>query len=230
MDTCAPQTAAFAIGDLLGQIMNPADARWKVHAGTATRRGEEGLFYTRIHKRLRARILAAAERGECRGMQSHRTTKNKRRNGPLGAVGLNVLRFLLRTLNANTGQLDPSIGTIARETGHSAGGVHAALGRLAKAGYVQWIRRYVEKDGRRGRKGPQLEQTSNAYRITVPAEVAATWTDAPLPADEEWRRKADRAAFADMNRDPQLALALERLGRLVQRDSMPANGINPRFN
>ena len=230
MDFCAPRTGAYAIGDLFGRILSPGDARWKVHAGTATRRGEEGLFYTRIHKRLRAKILLAAEQDERLGMKAHRLAKDRRRNGPLGSVGLDVLRFLLRRLNAHTGQLDPSIKTIAEETGHSSGGVHAALKRLAQAGYIQWIRRYVEKDVPRGRKGPQLEQTSNAYRITVPAEVAATWTEAPLPADEEWRRKADRAAFADMTRDPQLALALERLGRLMERDSTPTNGIHPRLN
>lgn len=229
MDTYAPQTEAFAIGDIFGRIINPSEARWKVHAGTVTRRGDEGAFYTRLHKRLRAKIMFAAEQAERLALQAHRLAGNKRRNGVLGPVGLDVLRYLLRTVNARTGQLDPSQATIAKETGHSISGVHAALKRLAAAGFIQWIRRYVETD-RRGRRGPQLEQTSNAYRITVPSDVAATWTEAPLPADEEWRRKADRAAFADMTRDPQLVLAIESLRLAVERDSTSRNGIHQILN
>ncbi len=229
MDTCAPQTEAFAIGDIFGRIINPSEARWKVHAGTDTRRGDEGSFYTRLHKRLRAKIMFAAEQEERLALKAHRIAKNKRRNGLLGPVGLDVLRYLLRRVNAHTGQLDPSQATIAEQTGHSIGGVHAALKRLAAAGFIQWIRRYVET-GQRGRRGPQLAQTSNAYRITVPPHVAATWTEAPLPADEEWRRKADRAAFADMTKDPQLVLAIESLRLAVERDSTSRNGIHPILN
>ena len=228
METCVPQTGAFAIGDLFGRIINPSENRWKVHPGSQ-RRGEEGAFYTRLHKRLRAKIMFAAEQEERLGKKANRLAKNKRRNGPLGDTGLSVLRYLLRRVNTVTGQLDPSHVKIAEETGHSVQGVHDALARLAKAGFIQWIRRYVETD-RRGRKGPQLEQSSNAYRITVPPEVAATWSEAPLPDDDAWRRKDDRAAFADMTRDPQLALAIARLGAALECDSTARNEINPRFN
>lgn len=206
MEHCAPQIGAFAIGDLIGGIMNPSENRWKVHPGSQ-RRGDEGRFYTRLHKRLRAKIMYAAEHDERVGQKANRLARNRRRNGPLGYTGLSVLRYMLRTVNAVTGQLDPSHDTIARETGHSVQGVHDALARLAKAGYIQWIRRYIET-ARRGRKGPQLEQSSNAYRITVPADVAATWKEAPLPSDELWRRKEERAEFAGMKKDPEFALFL----------------------
>lgn len=229
MEHCASQIGAFAIGDLLGGIMNPSENRWKVHPGSQ-RRGDEGAFNTRMHKRLRAKIMFAAEQKERLGKKANRLARNRRRNGPLGDTGLSVLRYLLRTVNATTGQLDPSHATIAQETGHSIQGIHDALARLAKAGFIQWIRRYVET-GRRGRKGPQLEQSSNAYRITVPSEVAATWSEAPLPSDEAWRRQEDRAAFADMTKDPQLQLAIASLGAsVVQRDSTARNGTNLKFN
>lgn len=229
MDICAPRTEAYAIGDLFGRIVNPDERRWKVHPDTTTRKGEEGTFFRPIHKRLKARIMFAAEQEERIGRKGNRLARNRKRNGPLGLVGLNVLRYLLSIANIRTGQLDPALVTIARETGHSIQGVADALKRLRDAGFVQWIRRYVET-GHRGRRGPQLEQASNAYRITVPAKVAATWTDAPLPDDELWRRKADRAAFSDMTRDPQLQMLLDRLGAAVERESTSRDGIHPRLN
>lgn len=229
MDTIVPHTGAYAIGDLFGRIVNPDERRWKVHADTTTRKGEEGTFFRPIHKRLKARIMFAAQQEERAGRKENRLARNRKRNGPLGPVAIEVLRYLLSIANIRTGQLDPALATIAREVGHSVEGVRQALVRLRNAGFVQWIRRYVET-GHRGRRGPQLEQASNAYRITVPAKVAATWTDAPLPDDELWRRKADRAAFADMTRDPQLQMVLDSLEAALERDATSRDGIHPRLN
>jgi DNA-binding transcriptional MocR family regulator len=117
------------------------------------------------------------------------------RNGPLGAIGLEVLRELLRLIDYRTGRLEPSIETLMTRLKRSKDAVVRALKALRACGFVDWLRRYVPANA--GAKGPQLHQTSNAYRLSLPPEAAElvplTATDAPAPDDDDQARAQARA-------------------------------------
>jgi len=128
---------------------------------------------------------------------------------------------------------DRALTTIAARIGRSIAAVAAALKRLRVHGFVDWLRRYVPT-GNAGMRGPQVEQTSNAYRLSLPPPVAANMT-APLPEDDIHRRQSAneeaRAMIAALPLDeqpahlvddPALAAVLVRLGRSImqrERDS-----------
>lgn len=87
--------------------------------------------------------------------------------GPLQANGIRVLEVLLkRFLDFKTGRLDPAYDTIQAATGLSRNAVAAALRRLKQHGFLDWVRRSI-KTGNDKEFGPQREQTSNAYVISL---------------------------------------------------------------
>jgi len=114
-----------------------------------------------------------------------------------------------------------------------------ALKALRAFGFLDWIRRY-EPTGNDGR-GPQVQQTSNAYRLSLPERakrlLGRFFQSPPLPADVVQRQKeheeataAHRASLPLWERpaeheweNPALAAALASLGRSVamkeQRES-----------
>lgn len=246
MELCVQKTGV-ALGDAVAAIMDRAAGKsrptgQKVHAGTKTMRGREGVFWGRTDRRFAAAVMRVAEKVERDAMREHRRAGNRRRNGPLGGVvGLNVLRYLLTKVNRVTGQLDPALATIADAVGHSVAGVHAALARLAAAGFVQWLRRYVET-GERGIRGPQVKQTSNAYRITIPKAYASMVKAPPLPDDDSHRRQlaaeehGGMIAALPLDEQPaaigaegELAETLARLARgIMERDSKAPNESDPK--
>lgn len=138
--------------------------------------------------------------------------------GPLGPIGLEVLRELLRLVDHATGRLDPSIDGLATRIRRSRDAVWRALKALKAHGFVDWIRRYVPAPTA-GEAGPQVRQTSNAYRLTLPAVAKALLgkaTRAPAPDDFEHRRKSMADAIRAMEFDAcGLGAAFDRLGRLV---------------
>jgi hypothetical protein len=192
-------------------------------------RGREGPFWRPFDPKERGRMMVAAERFERVGREPGK------RNGPLGPVGLEVLRELLRLIDFRTGRLDPAITTLMERLRRSKDAIVRALANLRAAGFLDWIRRY-EPTG--NDEGPQVHQTSNAYRLSLPAAAARllgrVWRPAPLPADERQRRD-DRAAEVAAMIDSLplweqgsaiagdgdgLGAALDRLGRaLAERES-----------
>jgi len=125
---------------------------------------------------------------------------------------------MLNMIDHATGRLDPAIDTIAGRIKRSRDAVWRALKALKAHGFVDWLRRYVPAPTA-GQAGPQVRQTSNAYRLTLPAIARALLgrsTRPPAPDDFEHRRKA----MADMIRGMEfdacgLGAAFDRLGRLV---------------
>lgn len=162
---------------LVGEVTTPPKPR-KLRPGTMTRKGDEKGFFQPISRLIRGKLLNAIELAEEKGLQAHRADGNRRKNGPVGHIGVKVFRKLLFRANPVTGQLDLSLKKIAEEVGHSLSAVVEALKRLREHGWLSWLRRYVDV-GAPGQKGPQRQQTSNAYRISLdnlPAE-------APISAD-----------------------------------------------
>jgi hypothetical protein len=151
-----------------------------------------------------------------------------------------VLRELLRLIDYKTGRLDPAITTIAERIGRSVAAVVDALKRLRDHGFLAWLRRYVPT-GNAGLRGPQVQQTSNAYRLALPAALLRLFT-VPAPEDDTHRRETAAADAQEMIKrlpldeqpaallcDPEMAAALARLGRAImeqERDSGRQNESN----
>ncbi len=156
-----------------------------------------------------------------RAAERYDRTKRKQGEpqGPLGPIGLEVLRELLNLVDHATGRLDPAIDTIASRIKRSRDAVWRALKALKAHGFVDWIRRYVPAPTV-GQAGPQVRQTSNAYRLNLPAIARALLgkqTRPPAPVDFEHRRKA----MADMIRNMEfeasgLGAAFDRLERAMK--------------
>jgi hypothetical protein len=64
-----------------------------------------------------------------------------KKNGPLGHVGLEVLRELYRIVDYTTGRLEPAIATVCECIRRSRAAVVSAMARLKKHGFLDWIRR-----------------------------------------------------------------------------------------
>jgi hypothetical protein len=155
------------------------------------RGGFEGMFWRPFRPKDVARFLVAAERFERAGK------KLGARNGPLGTVAIEVLRELLRLIDYKTGRLEPALLTLMARTRRSKDAVVRALAALRRHGFVDWVRRYIPT-GNRG-PGPQVQQTSNAYRLALPraAErlLGRAGEDAPPPEDHTHALETRRALF-----------------------------------
>lgn len=80
----------------------------------------------------------------------------------LRRTDLTVLKALLHHLDFATGRLFPTLETIAQVAGCHVNAVKNGLVRLKAHGLVAWTRRTI-RTGNEGERGPQREQTSNAY-------------------------------------------------------------------
>ncbi len=176
-------------------------------------KGTEGVFWRPMARRDAQRILYAAKRFD-------RVNRPKgSRTGPLGTVALEILELFTRlVVQGKRGQLDPSYETIMRMCHRSRDAVAAALKNLRDHGFLDWLRRYVPTD--RPGAGPQVQQTSNAYRLSLPARAAALvgrWFDAPPPADDAHRRETAAAeAKAQAWEESPLAASLGRFEKALK--------------
>ncbi|MBT9373216.1 helix-turn-helix domain-containing protein [Rhizobium sp. CSW-27] len=111
-----------------------------------------------------------------------------RKSGPLGAVAIEVLEYMANLVDYRSGRLEPSIDTIMQKLCRSRDAVWKALTALRRHGFLDWVRRYVPTHN--DSAGPQVQQTSNAYRLALPrqAEEALARDKPPLPED---RAQAD---------------------------------------
>jgi hypothetical protein len=121
-------------------------------------------------------------------------------NGPLGAIGLEVLRELYRIVEFKTGRLEPAINTLCEKLRRSKGAVVAALRRLKEHGFLDWVRRSEPTDCEGA--GPQVRQITNAYAFSLP-RCATTWVqkklgNGPPPDCELARAAADKIELAAM--------------------------------
>lgn len=135
-----------------------------------------------------------------------------RRNGPIGHVGLEVLRALWNVVDFSTGRLEPSLLWLMDVTGRCRDAVVTALKRLNRCGFVRWVRRF-EYTGERGYRTPGVKQVSNAYALDVPGDAAAL-----VPA-QSVRQEARSATPADYRLA--LAQAARRLGVALSAATLP---------
>lgn len=181
----------------------------------------EGAFWRPFNKADGRRLLHGAE------LYERHTRKPGAPAGALGYVALEVLRELVRLVDWRTGRLDPSIETLMARCKRSKAPVVRALKALKLAGFLDWIRRYVAT-GREG-FGPQVQQTSNAYRLTLPKaaeRLLGLWGKAPPVSADLAAGAAERTRQNNefMAQASGLADALSRLGvGIAQRESTRRN-------
>ena len=189
----------------------------------------EGVFWRRTNRQEVRQIVLAARRYElaCREPGS--------RNGPLGGVAIEVLELFANLVDFRTGRLEPAIETLMRMLRRSRDAIVRALKALRSHGFLDWLRRYVPT-GNEGR-GPQVKQTSNAYRLSLPArakQFLGRFGAPPPPPDDHVHAEAERQAATEAHRaslpldelalfdvgDNPLGQALARLARsMKQRES-----------
>lgn len=191
-------------------------------------KGREGLLWQRTTRAQVRQIVLAARKFDVAERQPGE------RNGPLGHVALEVLDYLANLIDWRTGRLDPAITHLMEKLKRSRDAIVRALDALRRHGFLDWQRRY-KPTGNEGR-GPQVQQTSNAYRLHLPERarrlLGRLLQQPPLPDDHshaQEQRKAEAAAYraslslAEVARhevdDDGLAAVLARLGEHVQRES-----------
>lgn len=199
----------------------------------------EGVFWRRTDRQEVRKIVLAARRYELA------TRAPGSRNGDLGTVAIEVLELLANLVSFKTGRLDPSLETIMRKLKRSRDAVVRALKALRTHGFLDWLRRYVPT-GNEGR-GVQVQQTSNAYRLSLPARalrlLGRLGLPVPMPDDHahalEVQKATHEAHLASLSmaelplvtiHDDALAASLSRLGALIeQRESARRTESQSRF-
>jgi len=166
-------------------VLNSAHSspRGRVRSGSRLKGYCEAGFWQPVSRRNARRIVLAARRFERRTMQKGR------QNGALGFVAIEIIELLANLVHQQSGRLDPTITYLMRTLGRSRDAIVRALQALRRHGFLQWIRRYVSVgEG----QGPKVRQTSNAYRMTMPAVAERLlgnyYLTPPLAGDEQHRR------------------------------------------
>lgn len=192
-------------------------------------------------RRLIAARLKAAE---------HYNERNKQpgdRQGPIGDVGIRLLRELYRIVDFKTGRLDPAIDTLCQRINRARATVVKYLAKLKEHGFLDWVRRSEPIEDANG-ASPRVRQITNAYGLGLPAS-AARWVkkrlgNGPPPDCELARREADRAEvdamlasasndeaidfLIDAGANPELAEILKRMGAtLLKNGASSMNGQKP---
>jgi len=139
-----------------------------------------------------------------------------KRNGPIGHIGLEVLRYMYRIVDFKDGRLEPSIATIMAGVKRSRQAVTDALARLRGAGFINWVRRKEDRDDAEG-AGPQVAQMTSAYQLTLPQKAIAYINH--LTGGERkrkaLRKSVERKAAQKLARDLEAMPARERFRTLV---------------
>lgn len=190
----------------------------------------ESVFWRRTNREEVRTILLAAKRYELAGRQPGERT------GPLGSIAIELLELFVNLVDFRTGRLDPSIETMMGKLRRSRDAIVRALKNLRTHGFLDWLRRY-EPTGALGR-GPQVKQTSNAYRMALPAkarQLLGRWGEAPPPPEDHEQRQVDHVAAIEAHKatlpndelalftlgDTPLGRALARLGKSIkERESV----------
>lgn len=232
---------ARSLGDVLKGVTPKATRTFQPVRRNSYHRGErEQRVWRPIDRKRIGATLRAAESFD-------RTHKQAgRRNGPLGHIGLEVLRQLYRIVDYRSGRCEPSIDTLMRSLRRSRDAVVRALARLRQHGFLNWIRR-TEPTGIEDGSGPRVKQIPNAYWFSLPRAAAAMVERLlgapPLPADAACHAEATGAELQAMLAslpldelpgvivsDPGLAAVLARLGAGVAARDLSASlpcGHNP---
>jgi hypothetical protein len=187
---------ARSLHEILGGKATQYDsARNRVRRDSLPKGRCEAQVWHPVSKRQMGPAMIAAEGYDRQHKQPGR------RNGPLGHVGLEVLRALYRIVCHRSGRLEPSIGFLMGKLRRSRDAIVRALKALKEHGFLDWIRRTEPIPEAEG-AGPRIRQISNAYRLCIPAFarviVARIVGPAPMPADVIQHVQQRRTEQAEM--------------------------------
>ncbi|PXW50111.1 helix-turn-helix domain-containing protein [Chelatococcus asaccharovorans] len=197
-----------AIGDIAGQPTRAERRTYQPVRRNSRAVGRETGFWRPVTRKEVEAVILAAEKLE---LATKRAGRGKgHRNGALGAVAIEILRLFQNVVDFRTGRLDPSIDYLMDRLQRSRGAIVAALKALRDHGFLDWLRRYVPTGGQ-GARGPQVQQTSNAYRLTLPQRARVMlgryFQPAPVPDDHSHRQEqqaaeieAHRAGLTELER------------------------------
>ncbi len=169
--------------------------------------------HRRTHQRVRRRSrLAGGEKWRALTRQEARRhvlaaeklakvvrKKGQRHGAPgtLSRIALKVYELLCNLAVVGQGRVEPSIAYMSEQIAATTRSIVRALQQLRDLGLLDWARRYVETDGAGHGRGPQVEQTTNAYWVKTSARahalIGVKYRAAPAPLDFEAAR-AERAA------------------------------------
>jgi len=205
------------IHTIIGQAQEKRQAPVPVRRNSHAKGRCEAGFWQPVSRQAAKAVLMAARRYDRQQRQ------RGERNGPLGAVAIEVLELLVRLVDFRTGRLEPSIQAMMDRLKRSKDAIVRAMKNLRRHGFIDWIRRY-EPTGLDGR-GPQLRQTSNAYRLCLPQAarrilgffgMAAPVAD-DLSHERDTRQAQTEACLA--------ALPLDRWARAIAPDDLIARSL-----
>lgn len=208
--------------------------RNSVEAGTF-----EDLFFSapargetdRLLRTARAALDAGRRLKRAARIEGRELSAAERAVASLTAGAVRVYEELLTLARLNRGRVYPSYDHLAQATALGRATIARALHILEAAGFLVRQRRFrrVEGEG----PGPRWEQTSNAYRPTLPQRILALLPrrlrPAPIPEDLAHREAARRdevaamyaglscREFAEASASGALGSALARLGAALDR-------------
>lgn len=120
-------------------------------------------------------------------------------SGTYSAIAGDVLDYLM-SFAVQTGRIFPSYEEIAKACGCAYRTAVRVIHQLKRGGWLGWERRFV-RVGKPGSAEPQVEQTSNFYRLYVPNVASAlmkAWRDRrPPPPDDVDDQAVARARDPD---------------------------------
>lgn len=216
------------IGQLLTGVSHPAPNpdRTKVRRSSRMAGRCEATFWRPVKRQEARQIVLAARRYEI-------STKQKgKRNGALGHVALEILDYLTNLVDYRTGRLEPSLDYLMEKLCRSRDAIVRALKALRTHGFIDWLRRFVPT-GNEGHGQPKYQQTSNAYRLSMPKRalryLGRYGKKAPLPDDFTHAQETQAAtieAYKDSLSlseqalfelgDTPLGQTLARLGKMME--------------
>ena len=186
---------ARSLHEIIGKTSLYGVSRNRVRRDSFLKGSCEARFWRPVSKRQMGPAMVAAE-----GYDRQHKQPGKR-NGPLGHVGLEVLRALYRIVCHRSGRLEPSIDYLVGKLRRSRDAIVRALKALKDHGFLDWIRRTEPIPEAEG-AGPRIRQVSNAYRLCIPAFarviVERIIGPAPVPADAVQHFEQRRAEQAMM--------------------------------
>jgi len=186
---------ARSLHEIIGKTSLYGVSRNRVRRDSFLKGSCEARFWRPVSKRQMGPAMVAAEGYDRQHKQSGK------RNGPLGHVGLEVLRALYRIVCHRSGRLEPSIDYLMGKLRRSRDAIVRALKALKDHGFLDWIRRTEPIPEAEG-AGPRIRQVSNAYRLCIPAFarviVERIIGSAPVPADVVQHFEQRRAEQAMM--------------------------------
>lgn len=181
-----------------------------------------------------AKDVARAFRRQCRQSRSGRSMPGGAALPALTQSAILVFETLCDLGRLCKGEIYPSYEWIAEKTDLSRATIARSLKQLTQAGFLT-IQRRCKRTDRQG-PGPRFEQTSNAYRLDWPAQLAKWlgFKNAPCPIPQDEQQRIDDRMLPPLpytNRSNPLEDIIERIERMFDEreshnDPQPLQTIN----